>query len=40
VESDRDKSKLEVGRTLRGFAVAFNYLGPIVDLHPGGARRQ
>jgi hypothetical protein len=39
VESDRDQSAVEIGRTLRGFTIAFNYLGPIVDTHPRSARR-
>ena len=40
IEGDRYQSKIEVGRTLRGLAVAFNYLGPIVDSHSSGARHQ
>jgi len=40
VESERDHSTMEVGRTLRGFTITFNYLGPIVDTHPRAARRQ
>lgn len=40
IESDQDRVKIEVGRTLRGFMVAFNYLGPIVDLRVVGANRQ
>lgn len=39
VESEQDRSQIEVGRIIRGFAVAFNYLGPIIDTHSGGARR-
>jgi hypothetical protein len=40
IENDRDPANVEIGRSLRNFAVAFNYLGPIVDSHSGGARRQ
>lgn len=39
IEGDRHQS-IEVGRTLRRFAVAFNYLGPIVDPLSSGVRLQ
>jgi hypothetical protein len=38
VENEREKLNLAVGRTLRGIAISFNYLGPIADLHPSRAR--
>ena len=38
VESERESTKIEIGRTARDFAVAFNYIGPIADTHPGGTR--
>lgn len=40
VESDRDQSSIEVGRTIRDFTIAFNYLGPIVDTRPRALHRQ
>ena len=40
VQGDRDQADVEVGRPLRGFTVAFNYLGPIVDSRQYNARRQ
>jgi hypothetical protein len=39
VESEQEKANVAIGRTLRGFAISFNYLGPIVDRYPGRARR-
>jgi hypothetical protein len=39
LEGDREKSTVAVGRTLRGFGISFNYLGPIADLHLVRSRR-
>jgi hypothetical protein len=40
VESDSDRSKVEIGRPLRGFSVAFNYRGPVADFYSNGSRRR
>jgi hypothetical protein len=40
VEGTREKSAVAIGRTLRGFGISFNYLGPIADLHLSRSRRQ
>jgi hypothetical protein len=37
--SEYGKTDVAVGRTLRGFAISFNYLGPIADMHFGRAPR-
>lgn len=39
VESERGNANIAVGRTLRGFAISFNYLGPIADLYAGRISR-
>lgn len=39
LESERGTTNITVGRTLRDFAISFNYLGPIVDMHLGRASR-
>lgn len=39
VEPESVKFEIAVGRTIHQFAVAFNYLGPIADLHLGRSRR-
>jgi hypothetical protein len=39
VEGEREKSAVAIGRTLRGFGISFNYIGPIADLHLGRGRR-
>ena len=39
VEGERDKTQMTIGRTVRGLAISFNYLGPIADLNTARARR-
>jgi len=39
LESERGKINVAIGRNLRGFAISFNYLGPIADMHSGRALR-
>lgn len=39
LESERGKASVAIGQTLRGFAISFNYLGPIADMHYARASR-
>jgi hypothetical protein len=39
VTGERQRANVAIGRTVRGFAVEFNYLGPIADLNPSRVRR-